>query len=246
MSLRNAFEKSGSWLFRYRSFLPLLCLPLFVGGLVKYQYLLTSHRVNECWQALCLLVSLAGLAVRILTIGQAPAGTSGRNTKQQIAFSLSTTGMYSVVRHPLYLGNYLIMLGFTLVFHIWWLVFLVSCIYALYYERIMMAEEAFLRDRFGERFEEWAAVTPAFIPRIHGWKAADLSFCWRTVLQREYNAFFLILAVFFLLDLIGDSVVEKRLKVDTYWFLLFLGGFAIFATLRFLKKRTQLLQVAGR
>jgi protein-S-isoprenylcysteine O-methyltransferase Ste14 len=246
MSLRNALEQSGSWLFRYRSFLPLLCLPLFAAGLARFHYLWMSHPINECWQAVCMLVSFAGLAVRIVTIGQAPAGTSGRNTKQQIAYSLSTSGMYSVVRHPLYLGNYLIMLGFTLFFHLWWLVLLVSCVYALYYERIMMAEEAFLRERFGQRFEEWAASTPAFIPNWPAWKPALLPFCWRTVLQREYNAFFLIVAVFFLLDLLGDSVVEKKLKLDVYWFAVFLTGFVIFATLRFLKKRTKVLQVEGR
>jgi protein-S-isoprenylcysteine O-methyltransferase Ste14 len=246
MTLRNTFEKSGSWLFRYRSFLPLLCLPLFGAALVSYKYLWTSHRVNEWWQAVCLLISFSGLAVRVMTIGHAPAGTSGRNTKQQVAFQLSTTGVYSIVRHPLYLGNYLIMLGFTLVFHNAWLACVISCIYALYYERIMMAEEAFLREKFGERFEEWAAVTPAFIPKLHGWKPAALPFCWRTVLQREYNAFFLIVAVFFLLDLVGDSVAERQFKVDMNWFVVFLCGFVIFATLRFLKKRTRILQVEGR
>src|SRR5208282_1905094 len=224
MSLRNALENSGSWLFRYRSFLPLLCLPLFAAALAANHYLWSSHVVNEWWQAGCLVVSLAGLGVRVITIGHAPAHTSGRNTKEQIAMSLSTTGIYSVVRHPLYLGNYLIMLGFTLVFHLWWLVLLVSCIYALYYERIMMAEEAFLRERFGQTFEDWAAVTPAFVPRLTGWKRAVLPFCWRTVLQREYNAFFLIIAVFFLLDLVGDSIVERRLKFDPIWFGIFIGG----------------------
>ena len=246
MSLRNELEKSGSWLFRHRSFLPLLCLPLFAASLITYHYLCGSHQINEWWQIVCLLVSLVGLAVRIITVGRAPAGTSGRNTRQQVAYSLSTTGMYSIVRHPLYLGNYLIMLGFTLFFHVWWLVLLVSCVYALYYERIMMAEEAFLREQFGPRFEQWAAATPAFIPRFTGWKPSPLPFCWRTVLEREYNAFFLIVAVFFLLDLLGDSVAEKRLKLDPAWFAVFLGSFVVFATLRFLKKRTKLLQVEGR
>ena len=102
MTLRNDFEKSGSWLFRYRSFLPLLCLPLFAAALFRFSYLSTSHRVNEWWQAICLLISFSGLAVRVVTIGHAPAGTSGRNTKQQVAFTLSTTVIYSVVRHPLY------------------------------------------------------------------------------------------------------------------------------------------------
>jgi hypothetical protein len=73
-----------------------------------------------------------------------------------------------------------------------------------------------------------------------------VSFCWRTVLQREYNAFLLILAVFFLFDLIGDSVAERRWHIDYVWFSVFIAGFIIFATLRSLKKRTKLLHVEGR
>jgi hypothetical protein len=100
--------------------------------------------------------------------------------------------------------------------------------------------------RFDGDFEQWAAATPAFIPRFHGWRPSPVRFCWRTVLQREYNAFFLIIAVFFLLDLIGDSIVERRFKCDPIWFGLLIGGFVIFAILRTLKKRTHLLTVEGR
>jgi hypothetical protein len=69
------------------------------------------------------------------------------------------------------------MIGFAPWPHVWWLVVLTTCFYALYYERIMLAEEAFLRDRFGEAFEKWAAQTPAFIPRFHGWKPSSVPFC---------------------------------------------------------------------
>jgi len=173
-------------------------------------------------------------------------GTSGRNTREQVADTLTRTGMYSVVRHPLYLGNYLIMLGLSLWPHVWWLAVLTTCFYALYYERIMLAEEAFLRQRFGDAFEKWSAETPAFIPRFHGWKPSPVPFCWRTVAQREYNAFFLILSAFFLMDFIGDSIAERRLHLDWVWFGVFIAGFLIFAVLRSLKKRTRLLQVEGR
>jgi hypothetical protein len=163
-----------------------------------------------------------------------------------VANSLTTTGIYSLARHPLYLGNFLIMLGFAMLLHIWWLALLMTCIYALYYERIMLTEEAFLRERFGKQFEEWAALTPTFIPKLTGWKPSPVPFCWRTVLQREYNAFFLIVAVFFLQDLLGDSLVEGRLKLDPIWFGAFLVAFVISTTLRTLKKRTRLLHVEGR
>jgi protein-S-isoprenylcysteine O-methyltransferase Ste14 len=246
MALHKQLERSGSWLFRYRSYLPLVILPVFLVCLASSRYLGHSHALNEWWQGCCMAVSFAGLALRVIVVGRAPIGTSGRNTRDQVAETLTTTGMYSVVRHPLYLANYLILIGFTMEFHIWWLVLLTTCIYALYYERIMLAEEAFLRARFGAAFEEWAAVTPAFIPKFSGWRPSPVPFCWRTVLQREYNAFFLIIAVFFLLDLIGDSVAERRLAIDPVWLGIFIGGFVVFALLRTLKKRTRLLTVEGR
>ena len=154
--------------------------------------------------------------------------------------------MYSVVRHPLYLANYIIVIGFAMELHVWWLVLLCTCGYALYYERIMLAEEAFLRKRFGDAFEQWAAVTPAFIPRFRAWKPSQVPFCWRTVLQREYNAFFLIIAVFFLLDLIGDSFVERRLKIDPGWFVMFVGGFVFLPPCARSRNATHLLTVEGR
>jgi protein-S-isoprenylcysteine O-methyltransferase Ste14 len=246
MSLRTELENSGSWLFRHRTWLPLVLIPLFFICLCNFTYLGQSHFVNEIWQAGCLVVSFLGLAVRIITVGRAPIGTSGRNTKEQVANTLNSTGIYSVVRHPLYLGNYLIMAGFALWPHIWWLVVLTTCFYALYYERIMLAEEAFLRQRFGDTFETWAAQTPAFLPSLRGWKPSPVPFCWRTVAQREYNAFFMIIAVFFLFDFIGDSVADKKLHLDYVWFGILIGGFLIFAVLRSLKKRTRLLNVEGR
>jgi protein-S-isoprenylcysteine O-methyltransferase Ste14 len=133
MSLRDQLEKSGAWLFRHRSYLPLLILPIFGLCLANFTYLGASHEVNEWWQKFCMLISFYGLAIRVAIVGRAPVGTSGRNTREQVANSLTTTGIYSLVRHPLYLGNFLIALGFAMVLHVWWLAVLTTCIYALYY-----------------------------------------------------------------------------------------------------------------
>ncbi len=223
-----------------------MTIPVYLACLPTFSYLNGSHALNEVWQWFCLVLCFLGLAVRIIAVGRAPIGTSGRNTREQVAQSLTTTGIYSVVRHPLYLGNYLILLGMALWPHLWWLAVLTSCVFALYYERIMLAEEAYLRGQFGDRFETWAASTPAFIPRLRGWRPSPISFCWRTVLQREYNAFILIIGVFFVFDLIGDTFAERRWHVSYVWFSFFILGFLIFATLRTIKKRTRLLHVEGR
>jgi len=221
-------------------------IPLFFSCLSSFSYLGANHLENEVWQLLCLGISFTGLAVRIIAVGRAPVGTSGRNRREQVANTLTTTGIYSVVRHPLYVGNYLIMFGMALWPHVWWLAVLVSCFFCLYYERIMLAEEAFLRERFGAAFEVWSVATPAFIPRLGGWRPSTVTFCWRTVLKREYNGFIVIAGAFFLFDLIGDSFAEGRFRIGYTWFAFFIASFLIFAVLRTLKRRTTLLQVEGR
>lgn len=246
MFLRLELEKTGSWLFRYRSFLALVGFPLIAIGLHSFYYISHSHQTTERWQIFCFLVSLSGLALRIFTIGFVPKRTSGRNTHRQVAETLNTTGMYSIVRHPLYLGNFLMMLGFALFFHTLWIVLAATLICAFSYHCITQAEEAFLRGRFGGEFERWAAERPAFIPNFTGWIRPALPFCWRTVLRREYTGFFVITAGFFLLDTIADSIVEGRLKIGLDWAIVFAVGSATYLTLRTLKKKTKLLSIAGR
>jgi protein-S-isoprenylcysteine O-methyltransferase Ste14 len=246
MSLQSEFDRQGAFLFRHRSVLPLLTLPLFVVAFRSYGYIADSHAVTEVWEVGCLLVSLLGLGVRILTIGHAPKDTSGRNTQGQVAGTLNTTGMYSVVRHPLYLGNYLMWLGISMFLHTWWFVALMTALFALYYERVMFAEEAFLRQKFGDAFERWADATRAVIPGRIRWRSPQLSFSWRTVLRREYPGFFAVTIVFAGLEIVGDSLVEGRVKVDLPWVGLLLIGAVAFLLLRTLKKKSRLLHVDGR
>ena len=245
-SLHREFERSGARFFRYRSFLPLLLLPLVVADLLDFRYVGGSHLKTELWQLFGFLVALTGLGVRAFTGATVPAGTSSSNTACQVADALNTTGMYSVVRHPLYLGNYLMWLGFLLAFLSWWMVLLVTCGFALYYERIMFAEEAFLRQKYGTSFDDWAAVTPAFLPRWRRWRPASLSFSWRAVLRREYSGFLGVSFAFFVSDVIGDSGVQGRLAYDRHWAVLL--GFALVASvvLRTLRRHTKVLTVAGR
>ena len=161
MSLNNEFEATGNWLFKHCSFLPLIIVPFL------FYCLLTP--VNNFYNTLFyagLAVSLLGECVRIFTIAFVPAGTSGRNTKQQLATSLNQTGIYSTVRHPLYLGNFFMFLGpFLFTGNIYGIIILIL-VFCIYYERIMVAEEAYLIKSFGVEYENWSSITPAFIPNI--------------------------------------------------------------------------------
>jgi protein-S-isoprenylcysteine O-methyltransferase Ste14 len=246
MSLENEFARTGSWLFRWRSYLPLAILALLLSQFPHFRYPFESHRADLPWEMFCLAISLAGIGVRVATIGCAAHRTSGRNTQEQIADSLNTSGMYSVVRHPLYLGNFLMWLGIALVPGIWWLALIVVLSFALYYERIMFAEERFLRGKFGAEFEQWAAVTPAFIPRLGAWRPAPRPFCLRTVLRREYSGLFATIACFTALEVLSDFAVHRQWMLDRLWAALFAGGLLSYLVLRTMKRHTQWLSVPDR
>src|SRR5438552_17449325 len=114
MPLLEKIEEQGNFLFKHRGILPILivipglCLTYYSHSIAHPGYETLGHQV---YKVLCLTITLFGFGIRIMTVGFVPPGTSGRNTEQQIAEKLNTSGMYSVVRHPLYLGNYLMWVG---------------------------------------------------------------------------------------------------------------------------------------
>ncbi|NUS38788.1 MAG: DUF1295 domain-containing protein [Lysobacter sp.] len=246
MSLSETLDRSGNWLFRWRAVPPLLALALLILHLHDYHYLGGSKRIDDLWQAGCLLVALAGLSLRAYVVGHTPKDTSGRNAREQRAASLNTTGLYSVVRHPLYVGNFLIYLGTVAFTHDPWPATICLLGYWLYYAPIMHAEESFLRMRFGAQFGEWAGRTPAIVPALHGWKPPSLPFSARNVLRREYNNVFSVLLAMFLLDTASESAVRGRFALGPAWSLALAAGFIGWLVLRTLKRHTEVLRVAGR
>jgi hypothetical protein len=186
------------------------------------------------------------MAIRVYIVGHVPAGTSGRNTSSQLADTLNTTGLYAVVRHPLYLGNFFCWLGISLFPHVWWISVITILAFCLYYERIMFAEEAFLREKYGSVYEDWANKTPAFFPYLANWTPPCMPFSWRTVLRREYSGFYAIVVAFTLLEVVGDLVVHQAFHLDLVWIIFFTGGTVLYLGLRTVKKRTKLLHVEGR
>jgi protein-S-isoprenylcysteine O-methyltransferase Ste14 len=241
MALSHELERVGNWFFRWRSYLPLLLLVLFLLALADFTYLTSRPALNRFWELFCLVIASAGLVLRIITVGYVPRGTSGRNTKRQVAEVLNTTGMYSVVRHPLYVGNFIMWLGISLFFHLWWFTLLIGLIFWVYYEKIMYAEEAFLQQKFGDEFLIWAEKTPLFIPDFSLWQAPDMQFSIKSALKREYSSFFAMIAIFTSLKVLSSLWVERTIRPDPLWNIIFLGSLMTYLFIRFLKKKTRVL-----
>ena len=232
MSLKNEFAISGNWLFKHRSYLPLIILPLL------FYSLFTS--VGTSFNLLFyigLSVSLLGECIRIITVAFVPAGTSGRNTKQQKATSLNQTGIYSIVRHPLYLGNFLMFLGpFIFTGNIYSIIIFILSFW-IYYERIMYAEETFLISKFGSEYENWSSKTPAFIPNISSYTPTKSIFSFRKVLEGEYSGIYGVFVIFALLLAFRNYNLNITPIISNAWEGIFLVNTLIYITLRTLKKK---------
>lgn len=246
MALRENMEKQGNWIFRHRSYLPLGLILIIIYAMHDYTYLRNDSRVNLLWELFCFCVAFAGLAIRAYTVGYVPKGTSGRNTRDQVADVLNTTGIYSVVRNPLYLGNFLIWFAAGLLTRDWWVSMLIITIFYFYHERIVFAEEEFLRRKFGPEYLQWARVTPAFIPSLKLWRPSTMDFSLKTVIRREYHGFLGIIITFSLLEAMGNYSVQGVFALDFIWKIIFWLGITAYVAIFLLDRYTEILKVEGR
>lgn len=239
MELQQRLCRQGDTLFRLRSYVPLAFLGVMILALRLEGR--DNLPLSASWIWACVAVSLAGQFIRADVVGHTPDGTSGRNTSLQVAKRLNTVGWYSVVRHPLYVGNALMWLGLALLPGLWWLTLLVMTGFWLFYERIMLREEEFIRGEFGEAFASWAALTPAFLPRLASWRPWELPWSWKNVLRREFSGFFALVGLFVLLLVLRGLFAGQDLDLSGGQKLALLAGLALYLLLFGLRRFTRVL-----
>ena len=184
---------------------------------------------NQIYLAFGVLVAASGLLVRAVAGASAAKGTSGsrifasedapaRAGEQAVAAELNQTGMYSLVRNPLYVGRILTFTGVALVSGSWVFGVVVYLVSFIVYERVAVYEEEFLRKEFPESHPAWAAEVRALLPRLHGWVTPKYPFWWKRMIWREViTAFDLILALA-LYDSARRGIAPWIPDRDLFWF----------------------------
>ena len=120
MSEQNQLEKLGNQFFKYRGQIPVL---FFLAAFILMHFFPKQHNwldTRYTFTAIGLVV--LGHIIRALAVGKRAAHTSGRNRDEQVAEAVNSTGIYSMVRHPLYLGNITTYIGWAVFTGIDWLV----------------------------------------------------------------------------------------------------------------------------
>jgi len=161
---------SERWLVRLR-------VPVgFVAGLAYL--LLARPRLDRVLLGLPLVV--IGEALRLVA--------SGCLVKSR---QLTTSGPYRFVRHPLYLGSAILLLGFAIAGGHLGLGLGLGSLFALVYAPVARREERVLEERFGAEYELWRHRVPALLPwpgRVYPARVEG-AFSWGSVRRhREYRA----------------------------------------------------------
>ena len=79
---------------------------------------------------------------------------------------LATNGPYALVRHPLYVGNILIILAFALASGLWWTFLIVVAFLGFYYPTAIEYEDRKLSTKFESSWQVYAKQTSALLPGL--------------------------------------------------------------------------------
>jgi len=237
MKLDALLLAQGNFLFKHRSYLPLLIIFLALFVFINQSKTIAKSEYNLII-ILSLIISFFGLGIRVITIGFAAKNTSGRNTKVgQVADELNTSGIYSIFRHPLYIGNFFMWFGAAILTCNLWFIVAFVLFYFLYYERIIFAEENFLMKKFGNVFKAWSDETNILFPNLSKYKKPKYTFNILKVLLQEKNGFTAIFMLIYLFNcLFNYFYLDKSIFPVDIWLWLLLASILIYIILKIIKR----------
>jgi protein-S-isoprenylcysteine O-methyltransferase Ste14 len=132
------------------------------------------------------VIAVVGIAVRLYA--------SGYIVKNK---ELATDGPYSLVRHPLYTGNLLMLIGFALANGCWWSPILAIAFWWFYYPPAIEYEDRKLRRLFGDRCASWQQTIPAVLPKLR-MPSAGGRWSLKTSLGRNLEPLIVLYSLFWL------------------------------------------------
>jgi len=217
MQLKKKMIIDGNYLFKYRGQIPLILFILSIPIIWQnFDNNIYESNLKLVFHISGVFISLLGLLLRYYTVGSTPDGTSGRNRNEQIAKYLNTRGAYSIIRHPLYLGNYFIWLGISIFSLSYILIIITTLLFVIHYERIVLVEEQFLVNKFKNQYEKFCKITPLLFPNFGNFKKPKHTFSIKKILKQEYSSTFSTIISFLYLDFLTNIISSIKNSESIY------------------------------
>jgi protein-S-isoprenylcysteine O-methyltransferase Ste14 len=233
ISIGNFFFKHRNWIFI-----------LFYGALLIPSWpLFSPERFGECYYLFPIIIGLfitcLGQLIRGLTIGLAYIVRGGKEGKPY-AEGLVTEGIFRHCRNPLYVGNILMLLGVGILANSLVYVVIVVPIFLFIYQAIVLAEENFLRGKFGNGFDEYCKKVNRWFPNFKGLGQTlnSMEFKWKRWILKEHTTQFIWLCGILIILLLKYPQLSGNDEYRRNFLLgIFLGFLlVVYALVRYLKK----------
>lgn len=185
-----------------------------------------------------LAITVLGQLIRGLTIGLAYIIRGGKD-KKVYAEELVTTGIFNHCRNPLYVGNILMLFGVGIMSNSLLYTAIVMPLFLFIYQAIVLAEENFLRGKFGASFDAYCSRVNRWLPSLKGLGVtlSSMEFKYRRWILKEYNTQFVWLLGIILLFYTKYPQVTGEGHDRWYAFGLWvLAAVLFYVTVRYLKK----------
>ncbi len=224
--------KVGNFLFKHRSFTP---IPLIVLVFIIFKPVNLNEK-NVILNLAGFLISILGETIRIIAVGYSFTGTSGRETFLR-ADALNTTGIYAVVRNPLYIGNFFIFTGIVIVFANVLAVLIFALFLILQYYFIIPSEENFLKKKYGESYETYCSQVRRIIPGFKNYRKNQNPFKLKKVVLKENDPVFNMLMMFLLVFLYKERIFNGQISQPHLYIVP--GGIlvALYVIIKIIKKK---------
>lgn len=183
----------GNFFFKYRNWIFILFYAaLFVPSVPLFS--MASCGAHYYWWPviLGLLITCTGQGIRGLTIGLAYIVRGGKEGKPY-ADGLVTEGIFRHCRNPLYVGNILMLLGVGILANSVFYVAFMMPLFSFIYQAIVLAEEDFLRKKFGAGFDNYCRDVNRWWPSMQGIgnTLRSMEFNWKRWILKEHTTQFI-------------------------------------------------------
>lgn len=231
--------KLGNLIFHNRNWIfPLFYLVLFIPSPEIFSNPVTALLIGFA-------ITISGQMVRVATIGLVYIIRGGKD-RRVYAEELVTTGIFSHCRNPLYVGNILILVGLGIASNSVIFNCIATPLFLFFWQAIVLAEENYLRNKFGGQYDEYCSRVNRWLPQLTGIGITmkSMKFKWKRVILREYTATYIWMTGAVLMVLkyfyLHKNGIEIKKHLPVFITLLVLLLFTYLFT-RYLKKAKKLV-----
>lgn len=182
----------GNFFFKYRNILSplvfcgmaLISKPLIIAG---------DRRLDRVLDAVGIAIALAGQLLRFAVIGFAYIRRGGNKDKKEVyATKLVQEGFFAHCRNPLYVGNMLTLLGLMIIHNGILMVAVCLPFFVFLYVSITLAEEDYLRKKFGPEYDDYTRRVPRFWISFKGMgrTLGGMKYDWKKAIRKDFNTTF--------------------------------------------------------